>query len=117
MLTRRVTPDHAEERIGLHAENFQHCVRMVEQHRAGRPLADQDWRGLERMERQHRLFQDLDPGVFWRGLTRTRPTPHAPMVPFPLVRASHAPAETPVTTKPYGSPRPAPSRGFLGETP
>ena len=67
MLTRRVTPDHAEARIGLHAENFQHCVRMVEQHRAGRPIADRDWRGLERMERQHRLFQDLDPAVFWPG--------------------------------------------------
>ena len=65
MLTRQVTPDHAEERIGLHAENFQHCVRMVEQYRAGRPIADQDWRGLERMERRQRLFQDLDPAVFW----------------------------------------------------
>ena len=65
MLTRQMTPDHAEQRISLHRTNFQHCVRMAEQYRAGEALSENDWQALEQMERQHPLFQDLDPRLFW----------------------------------------------------
>ena len=65
MITRQATPDHAERRIVLHRTNFQHCVRMAEQYQAGETLAENDWQVLEQMERQHPLFQDLDPSIFW----------------------------------------------------
>lgn len=78
MITRRATPDHAERRIGLHAKNFQHCVQMVKQHWAGGTIPDNDWRALEQMERQHPLFQDLDPSIFWRSPEQNRSRRSAP---------------------------------------
>jgi hypothetical protein len=49
----------------LHRTNFQHCVQMAEQYQAGETLPENDWHVLEQMERQHPLFQDLDPSIFW----------------------------------------------------
>jgi 1,4-alpha-glucan branching enzyme len=67
MITRQATPDHAGRRIVLHRTNFQQCVQMAEQYQAGETLPENDWHVLEQMERQHPLFQDLDPSIFWPG--------------------------------------------------
>lgn len=67
MIGTHSTPDHAEQRAALHAENFHCCRRMIERYLGGEGIAEDDWRRFTKMEEQDALFPDLDPHIFWEN--------------------------------------------------
>ena len=64
MIGTRSTPDHAQQRVALHYENFQCCRRVIEQYVNNETIVEEDWRRFATMEQQDALFSDLDPHVF-----------------------------------------------------
>ena len=70
MISTRNTPDHAQQRAALHAENFQRWRSMAERYIAGEVLTESDRQLLSTLESPTAFFSELDPDVFWSGNER-----------------------------------------------